>query len=289
VCVDGIFGFLWTAFFDYWKSWVTGTGIVGFLLFLLSWYERHRKKTVSRKTYVAVLFCPFWFFGTFSAWHDAQKNLKSVILQREKDTGDLGICTSNLRTESTLKVSWQDRFADQQKVINSLQSPQLQQQATLNSCVVSLGKMNPIVNTKPGVVVIQVATETKPPIVRFGLPTKTYWYAIVLSINKRINFAGRLKCSHQFKPGIPEMSLRVLVWECPGLECPGRSRMLSTFFQILTRVAYGMLPIPFILSLPVVKRLLPLVLLRCHSDLLVPMLNENTNEITCIALRNLCQ
>ncbi len=201
--------FLWTAFRDYWKVWVTGTGTVGFFLFGLGLFERHRGKSLNWKIYTAILFCTFWFLGTFSAWHDSQKNLRLVIQQREHDTSSLGSCTSNLRLQTALKESWQERFADQQKTINALQGPELQQQATINSCVVSLGKTNPFISTKTSVVAFDVASSIKPSAFKLGSPTVTYFIAIVISTNRRTNFSGRLNCSYPFKiDSSPQVSAR---------------------------------------------------------------------------------
>jgi hypothetical protein len=144
--------FIWVSFREYWGVWVTGTGLMGLLLFLLNLMQNVSGWKMKPRHYLIVLFCTFWFLATFSAWRDADRNLQSVIAQRTKDTGDLGKCSGNLQTQTALKESWQERYADQQKTINAFQGPQFQQQATLNSCVVSLGKLNPIVNTNTGVI-----------------------------------------------------------------------------------------------------------------------------------------
>jgi hypothetical protein len=117
-------------------------------------------------------------------------------------------CKGDLSTQ-TVKADLLGGQRDAQQVtINNQQSQLNAQQGTMNSCVVNLGKLNPLINTKTGVVAIQVATETKPPTVRLGSPVITYWYAIVLSANRRINFSGRLKCSNSFKATAPQVTLR---------------------------------------------------------------------------------
>jgi len=191
--MDEILRFLWTAFFDYWKTWVTGTGIIGFGFFLLHLYERNRGKTMTPKKYGMVLFCSFWFFATFSAWHDAQKNLRNVIGQREKDTSNLGECNSDLRAERVLTSSWQGRFSDQQKVINDFQGPQLQQQATLSTCVVALGKVN---SPEPIRIMNRVMPIEKLP---NTVHSTTEAGVLIAETNRRIAaFSGKIVCPQPF-------------------------------------------------------------------------------------------
>jgi hypothetical protein len=196
-----ILDFFWTAFRDYWKVWVTGTGTIGFCLFVFTLVERRRGRPVSWKTYTSLLFCMFWFFGTFSAWHDSQKNLRLVIRQRESDTGELGSCKANLQTQNALVKSWQDRFTDQQKTINALQAPQLQQQATINSCVLSLGKMNPILRKQVSVIPIAVGTKDAASNRFVGpfTPHKVYLEELIIATNViEERPIGDLRCDNAF-------------------------------------------------------------------------------------------
>jgi hypothetical protein len=121
--------FLWIAFREYWTTWVTGTGVVGFVLWLINYYyDRVRRERMNLRTNLMILFCAFWFLGTFSAWHDADKNLSLVIQQRAEDTGNLGMCRSDLKYQSQLTNLYQQQGASTQDTVNSLQ-------ATLGSCV----------------------------------------------------------------------------------------------------------------------------------------------------------
>ena len=105
--------FVWVAFVQYWGVWVTGTGITGLLLWLLSFAQNITGRKMKIRHYIIVLFCVFWFLATFSAWHDADKNLSLVTQQRAADTGNLGICRSDLRVSQT-------RTGDLQTQINGL-------------------------------------------------------------------------------------------------------------------------------------------------------------------------
>jgi hypothetical protein len=69
--------FIWIAFGEYFGVWVTGTGIVGILLWILNYVQGTTGKQMKPRYYATILFCTFWFLATFSAWHDADK--KSAI------------------------------------------------------------------------------------------------------------------------------------------------------------------------------------------------------------------
>lgn len=124
--------FFYIALREYWITWVTGTGLVGFSLWMLNLYDKRRSETgrkpMSWRTNALILFCTFWFLATFSAWHDADKNLTSVIQQRSKDNGNFAICKSDLKTEGALKNVYQTQASNMQALVN-------ESQATLNACV----------------------------------------------------------------------------------------------------------------------------------------------------------
>lgn len=217
--MSSILEFLWSALRN-WSVWVTGTGIVGVLLFLLGLLERRRNRPLAWKTYALVLFSVFWFFGTFAAWHDSQKNLRQVIDQRGADTSSLGVCNADLQTQTALKESWQSRYGDQQKTINSLLAPQLQTQSALNNCVVSLGKANPIISTDIGVTAINAAWQSKSTFLGNDV---TFFSVIVVSTNHRMNAEGTLQCA---KPFTPE-SAPTLRLEHSGISGTGNFRKIS--------------------------------------------------------------
>jgi hypothetical protein len=130
--------FLQTAFVDYWKVWVTGTGTVGFLLFVLAAFERHRDRTISWKRYTAILFSAFWFLATFSAWHDAHRNLTNVISQKGVEASKLGDCNANLRVWDARFQAAQQIISNEQGSVNTLQTGMNVQQNSVNACVQNL-------------------------------------------------------------------------------------------------------------------------------------------------------
>ncbi len=184
--------FIWIAFREYWGVWVTGTGIVGLLLWGLSFIENVVGWKMRPRHYIATLFCTFWFLATFSAWHDADKNLSSVINQRIADGAQLGGCKADLQVQTVRMESWQERFADQQRTINALQGPQLKQQATINSCVTSLGKMNPILTTRIEAYYIEL-----------DVKQDLGFYEMLITTNHPETPSGRIHCDGAFQPLTP--------------------------------------------------------------------------------------
>jgi hypothetical protein len=159
-----------------------------------------------------------------------------VAGEKSSIASDYGRCQNNAQIEAAYTRGLEQSNLNQRQTVDDQRKQNMNQQNAVNNCVVSLGKMNPLINTRTGVVTIQVATETKPPIGRFGSSIKTYWYAIVLSANKRINFAGRLKCSHQFKANAPQMSLRE---SGSGMFGTGLSRSISDSEYVLSNADTG--------------------------------------------------
>ena len=137
------------AFIKYWGVWVTGTGVTGLLLFLLSLAQNVTGWKMKPRHYLIVLFCVFWFLGTFSAWRDADKNLTYVIERRSRDVGDLGTCRSDLRVSQTRTQDLQTQIDRLEATINSdqtviagAQKGVNEAQSSVNTCFISLGKAN---------------------------------------------------------------------------------------------------------------------------------------------------
>jgi hypothetical protein len=101
--------FAWIAFREYWGVWVTGTGLMGLLLWMLNYLQAVAGWKLRPRHYFIVLFCIFWFLATFSAWHDADRNLQSVIAQRSDDTSRLGTCKADLKSRACNRSSFRGR------------------------------------------------------------------------------------------------------------------------------------------------------------------------------------
>jgi hypothetical protein len=130
--MSNVLRFLWIAFRQYWATWVTGTGLAGFALWVINYIsDRVRSKPMSLRTNLTILFCFFWFLGTFSAWHDADKNLITVTQQRAYDNGKLNVCDSDFKAEHYLTGVLQSQLNSAQLLVGG-------QQSAINSCVTVL-------------------------------------------------------------------------------------------------------------------------------------------------------
>jgi hypothetical protein len=182
--------FLWIAFREYWGVWVTGTGLVGLLLWAINFFQGITGHPLKRRTQVFILFATFWFLATFSAWHDSERNLQNVVLARANDTGNLGSCIAQKALLSGDIRALEGELRGKQGVIESkdqliaaLQAPLAGNQASLNSCVVALGKANQKPTLK-----LQLKV----------LPMSPGLYVILGTTNLAVMATGKLSCAGSF-------------------------------------------------------------------------------------------
>jgi hypothetical protein len=149
---------------------------------------------------------------------------------------DLTACQGALTTQIVKADLLSEQKDAQQLTIDAQQSQLNSQQGTMNSCVVNLGKMNPLINTKVEVAVMQVASSVTPPKFGLGSPTTTYFSAIVLSTNRRLPVSRKLKCSYPFTANAPQMTKRE---SSTGMFGTGRSEPISDREYALTNVDTG--------------------------------------------------
>jgi hypothetical protein len=188
--------FIWVAFRQYWAVWVTGTGIVGLVLFLLGLAQNVTGWKMKGRHYLIVLFCTFWFLATFSAWRDAENNLQMVIAQRAIDTGNLGVCRSDLRVAQTREADLQSQInglegtiSSDQTVIAGAQKGINEAQGSVNTCFISLGKAN--VPPPLSIASHAIAMEHIDPKIHIGV--------VIGDTNRRISsFRGIVRCDQTF-------------------------------------------------------------------------------------------
>jgi hypothetical protein len=180
------------------------SGIASFILATVSAVKK--KPVVAKWFWVAGAIC--LVAACDGAWQDEHRNSQVMAQEKSSIASDYGRCQSNAQIEAAYMRGLEQSNLNQRQTVDEQRKQNMNQQNAVNNCVVSLGKMNPLINTKIGAVAIQVATETKPPAIRFGSPIVTYYYAIVLSANRRLNFSGRLKCAGSFKANAPQVTLK---------------------------------------------------------------------------------
>lgn len=202
--------FLYIALRQYWITWVTGTGLCGFALWFINFVsDRVREKPMSLRTNLMILFCFFWFLATFSAWHDADKNLQAVIKQRQEDTGSLGQCRVDLRAEHTKaefldaqNKAQQTNLTNTQQTINTQTANLATGQTAITNLITQFGKLTEL---QPQKVVVKAGALE-------GLSTeinsiKHYVWVVVAIPNKPISpVHGKILCEHPFT-GLPSAKL----------------------------------------------------------------------------------
>lgn len=183
------------------------------------------------KQFIKKLF--FWVFvvaafvsSCFLAWHDEHQNTTNVILEKSQFASAATNCESELKaTAATLKGK-EELATSLQATVSGLQAPEAQQQATINSCVVALGKMNPLIKRKNTVISIPTMTRdaNSNRQVSMFFPHKLYIFELVLTSNEvESRAAGNLHCEQAFevisRPQLPVLG--------SGLIGSGQSQRIS--------------------------------------------------------------
>lgn len=143
----------------------------------------------------------FWTIGAICllvafdmSWKDEHKNTQTVISEKAAEVSAKNSCFNDLKVLKTyvqgveLMNSTQRQTIDQQRDMNE------RQQSAVNSCVISLGKMNPVINTKIVVLNLPVG----------GVKTNYYkeeqFYETLITTNTVTRPVGDLKCEKSFDP-----------------------------------------------------------------------------------------
>ncbi len=178
-----------------WSTWVTGTGIVGFILWVVSLVERKRGTQMKFRTYLAILLCALWFLGTFSAWRDSQGNLSHEISLLATDNSHLNTCNSDLKLAKFSAETWKDRFADEQKINTGVQSSLNENQSSVNKCVTRL-----IEETRPVKQVTTLRFVEMPNKHSPDNPPSKYkvWIFLVITNQRSDSFKGSFTCGSEF-------------------------------------------------------------------------------------------
>ena len=99
---------------------------------------------------ILLLFC---LVACFQAWRDEQRNTETVIGLRAQAESAHNRCESGLQIEQANYRGLLEQNGVARTTIDKQAVSLAQQQGTINSCVISLGKMNPLANRS-----IRVAT-----------------------------------------------------------------------------------------------------------------------------------
>jgi hypothetical protein len=178
------------------------------------------KRPLSVKEDVAV-FLLFLFFACFQAWRDEHRNTQSVIDEKSTLASEVNSCSANLRVDRAYSKGLEVQNGVARSTIDKQNTSLVQQQGTINSCVVSLGKMNPILREKIDVIMIPIGTiESKGHFVGPNALVKSYISELLIITNEpERKFHGDLKCDKNFfitqPPQIKATALMIMVGSEP--------------------------------------------------------------------------
>jgi arginine exporter protein ArgO len=186
-------------------------GVVGTGVFLIEklWKPIERK----RWFVIAGLIC--LFVACYQGWLDEHRNTETVIAEKASEAGLKNSCLTDLRVEGAFAKGQESMNGSQRQTLDRQQDTIAKQQTAVNSCVVSLGKMNPQVILKTSALYIPVASQNKPGISRYAPPVTTAFGVIVISTNEHIEPTGRLKCDQPFDPSAPLLPQEGTVLSAP--------------------------------------------------------------------------
>jgi hypothetical protein len=157
----------------------------GIASFGIAVWQAYKKNPISEKV--------FWVIGVIcllvavdSAWQDEHRNTRVVIAEKAVEVGTKNSCIEDARVDHAYLVGLQGLNTSERETIDRQQQANDAQQRDVSSCVVSLGKMNPMVREKISVFSIPVATKDAASnrLVGMFTPHKVYLAELVITKNE---------------------------------------------------------------------------------------------------------
>jgi len=178
----------------------------GVVSFATAVWETAKKKTIRARVYWAITaFC--FVLACDLAWQDEHRNTQGVVTLRAIDTSEKTVCQIESRTLAAYTKGLEANNLGKQQTIDEQRTLNGNQQATINNCVVSLGKMNPAINTKIVALALQVLSGTQNNLP--GGPRQAYVFELVIMTNRATAPIGKLTCDQPFKPlNAPELNMQ---------------------------------------------------------------------------------
>lgn len=132
------------------------------------------------------------------AWQDEHRNTQSVIADKSSITALYEDCHTGAKIQNAYTKGLEGAGINQRNTIDSLQQSASKAQSTINNCVVSLGKMNPIIRDRIAVIIVDL--------VPLAPNTARGFVFLITTSAPRSGFHGYLRCSSPFVPvGIPSI------------------------------------------------------------------------------------
>lgn len=188
---------------SHWVALMSGIASV-----IIALYETVKKSPiVARAFWLVALVCTM--AACDQAWQDEHRNTQAAEADKAAQSSLANTCRENARVEHALYVGSQGLVGSQRETIDSqrgtIDKQQLSigaQQRDVSSCVVSLGKMNPVVRRQIRVVLIPFGYVDAASGLwksRFA-PQKSYLTEIVITTNEdQVRPAGYLRCTSDFR------------------------------------------------------------------------------------------
>jgi len=172
----------------------------GLVSFCFALWQYSKGKEISAKAFWVVA-SVFLFIAVNLAWQDEHRNSLTLISEKASAVGLTNSCLQQARVQEAFSKGLQISNQSLQNSLNQAQDSFGKQQNAVNSCVVSLGKMNPILTTKQTVIPIQIEG------VNTGAPRKIVFEMIILT-NRTIDPTGILECASPLQPGtLPSLTV----------------------------------------------------------------------------------
>jgi hypothetical protein len=154
----------------------------------------------------------FFLYSVFAAWQDEHKNTATVETDKAALTATANACIQDARVLQARFTGLETMVQSQRVTIDKQQLSNDFQQRDISSCVVSLGKMNPIIREKITVVSVPLGwedslghfplslkTPIKPATPAPDVLPKRYVFELLIITNEpERKFYGNLKCDSAF-------------------------------------------------------------------------------------------
>lgn len=178
------------------------SGIVSFTLGIVEYFRKQKTEA----TIFAVVAMLFLLVACDEAWQDEHRNAEVVAAERSAAVSSQSVCQTDLRVEDAYSKGIEGQLGDARGALDKQAASLTQQQGTINSCVVSLGKMNPAINTHVSVATHVAASQTLKN-QKYGFTEETvHFYTIVIMTNRKLEPDGLLKCDKSFTPHSADLS-----------------------------------------------------------------------------------
>jgi hypothetical protein len=168
------------------------SGIASFAIAV--WQAVKKHKISERIFWVIGALCLLMAFD--QSWQDEHRNTQVVIVEKASEVGAKNSCFNDLRVQDAYVKGVESLNSSQRQTIDNQRNVNEKQQSAVNSCVISLGKMNPVINTKIVVLNVPIGEVTKH-------YREAYYSEMIITTNRLIRPVGNLKCDKSFAPVDP--------------------------------------------------------------------------------------